>query len=134
MARGRKTRRVKISGFFCLETLKNFILNDTFYLNVTTIRAFFLQIRALISNFHKRAGETPPPPPSPSSNAPVTNMESVSKKKIQDIDQSSEMSAQAIMQYWLKSTKIIKIALFVSNSVPQIQSDHQSCCTECRIL
>ena len=33
---------------------------------MTTIRAFFLQIRALFSNFRKRAGETfPPPPPSP---------------------------------------------------------------------
>ena len=50
-----KNRRV-----FCLETLKNFILNDKFYLKMTTIRAFFLEIRALFSNFQKRAGETPP--------------------------------------------------------------------------
>ena len=30
---------------------------------MTTIRAFFLQIRALFSNFQKRAGETSPLPP-----------------------------------------------------------------------
>ena len=32
---------------------------------MTTIRAFFLQIRALFSNFRKRAGDTLPPPSSP---------------------------------------------------------------------
>ena len=48
---------------FCLETLKSFILNDKCYLKMTTIRAFFLQIRALFSNFQKRAGETSPPCP-----------------------------------------------------------------------
>ena len=38
---------------------------------MTTIRAFFLQIRAHFSNFSKRAGETSPPPPlHPSSYAP----------------------------------------------------------------
>ena len=31
---------------------------------MTTIKAFFPQIRALFSNFRKRAGETSPPPPS----------------------------------------------------------------------
>ena len=31
---------------------------------MTTIRAFFLEITALFSNFGKRAGENPPPPPS----------------------------------------------------------------------
>ena len=31
---------------------------------MTTIRAFFLQIRTLFHNFWKRAGETSPPPPS----------------------------------------------------------------------
>ena len=30
---------------------------------MTTIRAFFLEIRALFSNFRKRAGETSPLPP-----------------------------------------------------------------------
>ena len=37
---------------------------------MTTIRAFFLQIRALFSNFRKKAGETSPPAP-PSSYTPV---------------------------------------------------------------
>ena len=32
---------------------------------MTTIRAFFLEIRALFSNFRKRAGETSPLPPPP---------------------------------------------------------------------
>ena len=32
---------------------------------MTTIRAFFLQIRTLFSNFRKRAGETRPRPPLP---------------------------------------------------------------------
>ena len=54
-----KPRRLKISGSFAWK-LKNFILNDKFYLKTTTIRAFFLQIRALFSNFQKRAGETSP--------------------------------------------------------------------------
>ena len=57
-----KQRREKISVFFYLETLKNFILNEKFCTQKTTIRAFFLQIRALFSNFRKRAGETSPPP------------------------------------------------------------------------
>ena len=37
---------------------------------MTTIRAFFLQIGALFSNFEKRAGENSPPPPPPSSYVP----------------------------------------------------------------
>ena len=38
---------------------------------MATIRAFLLQIRALLSNFWKSAGEfSPPPPRSPSSYAP----------------------------------------------------------------
>ena len=56
--------------FFRLETLKNFILNDKFYLNMTTIRAFFLQIRALFSIFKEREGETSPPPPSSYAHVP----------------------------------------------------------------
>ena len=57
----KKTPQGKNSRFFHLETLKIFILNDKFYLQMTTIRAFFLQIRALFSNFKKRAGETSTP-------------------------------------------------------------------------
>ena len=55
------SRRAKISGFFYLETLKNVIFNEKFYPQITTIRAFFIQIRALLPNFRKRAGETSPP-------------------------------------------------------------------------
>ena len=51
-------------GFFCLETLKKFILNDKFCLKMITFRTFFLQIRTLFSNFQKRAGRPPPPPTS----------------------------------------------------------------------
>ena len=45
------TRFVKNISFFYLETLKNVILNKKFYPQITTIRAFFLQIRTLFSNF-----------------------------------------------------------------------------------
>ena len=62
--------RAKISGFFYLETLKNVIFNEKFYPQITTIRAFFLQIRALFPNFRKRAGETSSPSPPPTSYAP----------------------------------------------------------------
>ena len=57
----------KNSLFFCLETLKNCILNEKYYPQMTTIRAFYPQIRALFSDFRKRARETslPPPPPHP---------------------------------------------------------------------
>ena len=57
-----KSRRIKISRFFALETLKNFILNDKCYLKMTTIRSFFLQIRALFSNFQKGQGRPLPSP------------------------------------------------------------------------
>ena len=62
--REKKCRREKIS-IFCLETLENFISNEKFYPQMTTIRAFFLQIRALFSDFRKREGETSLPPPHP---------------------------------------------------------------------
>ena len=52
------------SPFFPLETLKNCSLNKKFYSQMTTIRAFFLKIGTLFSNFRKRAGETSLPPPS----------------------------------------------------------------------
>ena len=57
-----KPRREKYTGF-PLETLKNFILNEKLYPQMTTIRAIFLQIWAFFSNFQKRAGETSPLPP-----------------------------------------------------------------------
>ena len=63
VARERKAPQSKNRRVFCLETLKNFILNDKFYLKMTTIRAFFLQIRALFSSFQKKVGETSPHPP-----------------------------------------------------------------------
>ena len=69
LTRERKTQQGEDLRVFCLETLKNFILNDKFYLKMTKIRAFFIQIRALFSIFQKRAGDTFPPPPS--SYAPV---------------------------------------------------------------
>ena len=50
--------------FFCLETLKNFILKGKVYpQGCDHNTAFFLQIRALFFNFRKRAGETSPPSP-----------------------------------------------------------------------
>lgn len=49
---------------FSQETLKKFILSGKFYQQITTIRAFFFEIRALFSIFQKRAGDTFPPPPS----------------------------------------------------------------------
>ena len=61
IARERKAPQGKNLRVFCLETLKNVILNDKFYLKMTIIREFFLQIRALFSNFQKRARETSPP-------------------------------------------------------------------------
>ena len=61
----KRPRMEKISGFFRLETLENCILNENFYPQMTTIKAFFPQIRALFSNFRKRARETSPSPSSP---------------------------------------------------------------------
>ena len=59
----RKAPQGKNPWFFPrLETLKIFILNDKFYLQMTTIRAFFLQIRSLFFNFQKKVGEIPPSP------------------------------------------------------------------------
>ena len=54
-----RPRRKKINEF-PLETLKYFISNEKLYPQMTTIRAFFLQIRVLFPNFRKRAGETSP--------------------------------------------------------------------------
>ena len=55
-----KAPQGKIIWFFDWKLLKNFILNEKFYLLMTTIRTSFLQIRALFFNFWKRAGETSP--------------------------------------------------------------------------
>ena len=59
IARERKAPQGKNLRVFCLETLKNVILNDKFYLKMTIIREFFLQIRALFSNFQKGQGRPP---------------------------------------------------------------------------
>ena len=61
--RERKAPQGKNPQVFPLETLENFILSEKLYPLMTTFRAFFLQIRALFSNFRKRAGETSPPSP-----------------------------------------------------------------------
>ena len=54
--------------FIRLEALKNCILNVKLYPQMTKIRTFFPQIRALFSNFRKRTGEISPLPP------PVTRL------------------------------------------------------------
>ena len=56
------------SPVFFLETLKNCILNEKFNPEMITIRAFLPKMRALFSNFWKRAGEISSS--SPSSYAP----------------------------------------------------------------
>ena len=53
-----KPRREKNHHFFSLEILNNCILNEKLYPQMTTIRAYFPQIRPLFSNFRKRTGET----------------------------------------------------------------------------
>ena len=55
--RERKTPQGKNLRFFRLEPVKNCILNEKLYPQITTIRALFPQIRALFSNFRKRAGD-----------------------------------------------------------------------------
>ena len=55
-------RREK-SAVLILETLKNWILNEKFNVQMTIIRAFLSKIRARFSSFWKRAGETCPLPP-----------------------------------------------------------------------
>ena len=54
------TRERKGQHFSPGNYYKNFILNEKFYQQMTTIRAFFLQIRALFPIFEKRTGETSP--------------------------------------------------------------------------
>ena len=56
----KKAPQGKDHQFFCQKTLNIFILNEKFYPKMITIRAFFLQIRALFPNFRKRAWETSP--------------------------------------------------------------------------
>ena len=67
--RGCKASLGKNLRFIRLETLKKFILDEKIYPYMTTIRAFFLQIRAIFSNFRKRAAETSPP-----ASPPVTRL------------------------------------------------------------
>ena len=61
--RTRKAPLGKNIPLFCLEALKNCILNGTFYPKMTTIKAFFPQIPEFFSNFEK--GQRRPPPSSP---------------------------------------------------------------------
>ena len=58
-----KPRREKITDFFCLETLKNCILNEKFYPQMTTIRAFFPKLGHFFPIFRKRQGRPPLPLP-----------------------------------------------------------------------
>ena len=48
--------------FFCLETLKSLILNEKFYPQMTTVRAFFLYIRAFFPISKKSRGDLLPSP------------------------------------------------------------------------
>ena len=49
--RERKAPQAKNLRVFPLETLKNLILNEKLYPQMTKIRAFFLQIRTLLFQF-----------------------------------------------------------------------------------
>ena len=82
IARERKAPQCKNLRVFCLEILKNFILNDKFYLKMTTIRAFFLQIKALFSNFQNRPHPTPPSSDAPELNCFFTLSWNISVKEI----------------------------------------------------
>ena len=54
-----RAHREKNICFFILETLKNFILNEKCYPQMTKIWAFFLQIRAHFTIFKKGQGRLP---------------------------------------------------------------------------
>ena len=61
IARERKTPQAKNLRVFCLETLKSFILNDKFYLKMTTVRAFFPPNQSTFFHCSKKGrGDTPP--------------------------------------------------------------------------
>ena len=60
--RERKVTKGKNLSVFHLKPLKNFTLNEKFYPQMNTIRAFFLEIRVLFSSFRKSAGESFPLP------------------------------------------------------------------------
>ena len=59
----RQTPQGKNHQFFCLETLKNCILNEEFYPQMTTIRAFTPKLGHVFSIFEKGQGRPSPPPP-----------------------------------------------------------------------
>ena len=56
----KKAPHGKNHGFFCLESLKNCILNEKSYPQMITIMALFPQIRVLFLIFGKRQGRSPP--------------------------------------------------------------------------
>ena len=69
------TRERKGQHFSPGNYYKNFILNEKFYQQMTTIRAFFLQIRTLFPIFERGQGRPPP-----SSYAPAGNFKYKFKK------------------------------------------------------
>ena len=62
--RERKASQGKDLRFFRLETLKNFVLNEKCYAQMTTIKIFFLQIKVHFFQFSKMSGGDLPLPPS----------------------------------------------------------------------
>ena len=77
--RERKVPQGKKSQFFCLETLKNCILNEKLYPYMTKIRTFSPKIGALFSDFQKRQRRPPPPFP-PSLRAWINNLNELLRK------------------------------------------------------
>ena len=63
-----KPHREKISDFFCLETIKNSILNENFTHRCPKSGHFFSKLAQFYPIFEKGQGRLPPPPP-PSSYA-----------------------------------------------------------------
>ena len=62
-AQERKAPHGKNCRVFCLETLKNCNLNEKFYPQMTSIRAFFPKLGHFVPIFEKKQGRPPPPPP-----------------------------------------------------------------------
>ena len=60
IATTREKKATQKKSFFTLETLKSCILNETFNPYMTPIGKFFPKIRALFSNFWKRAAKSTP--------------------------------------------------------------------------
>ena len=59
----RKVPQGKNHQFFCLETLKNCILSEKFYPQMTTIRAFSRKLGHFFPMFEKGQGRPPPSSP-----------------------------------------------------------------------